>query len=62
MNAVAKLRILIPHWIAHNHEHAEEFRRWAAEAVDVGQEIRAAADALAESNQHLQRALERLAR
>ena len=29
MNEVEKLRVLIPHWIEHNEEHANEFRRWA---------------------------------
>jgi hypothetical protein len=26
---VKKLRILLPHWIDHNHNHETEFRKWA---------------------------------
>lgn len=60
MNAAAKLRVLIPHWIEHNPEHANEFRRWAAQAGDAGQDILAAADALERPSRHLQRALGKL--
>jgi len=46
MNELDKLRVLIPHWIEHNREHAEEFRRWAEQAGDVSADILAAAEAL----------------
>lgn len=26
---VEKLRVLLPHWIEHNHNHAAEFTKWA---------------------------------
>ena len=29
MNEIEKLRVLIPHWVEHNNEHAQEFRDWA---------------------------------
>jgi hypothetical protein len=29
-----KLRVLLPHWIEHNAEHAAEFRQWAEWAVE----------------------------
>jgi hypothetical protein len=29
MDETDKLRVLIPHWIDHNNEHAAEFRGWA---------------------------------
>jgi len=32
----AKLRILLPHWIEHNEEHAESFREWAGKAWEMG--------------------------
>ena len=32
-----KLRILLTHWVEHNREHAEEFRRWAAQAEQAGE-------------------------
>jgi hypothetical protein len=33
-----KLRLLLPHWIEHNTEHAAEFRNWAEKARAAGQE------------------------
>ena len=53
MNEVDKLRVLIPHWIEHNEEHAGEFRRWAEEAGD-------AADFMSRVNQSLAVALDKL--
>lgn len=35
---LAKLRILLPHWIEHNDEHAESFREWAGRARGMGLE------------------------
>lgn len=26
---IEKLRILLPHWIEHNHSHGAEFEKWA---------------------------------
>jgi hypothetical protein len=46
VNEQEKLRVLIPHWIEHNEEHAKEFRRWA--------------DAMADANESLAAALEKL--
>ena len=43
---VEKLRILLPHWIEHNQEHAAEFRSWADRATDAAQEILDAAEHL----------------
>jgi len=37
-NELAKLRILLPHWIEHNEEHAERFREWAGKAREMGLE------------------------
>jgi len=33
-----KLRILLPHWIEHNEEHAAGFQRWMVKARKLGQE------------------------
>jgi len=30
-----KLRILLPHWIEHNEEHASGFRDWAAKSREL---------------------------
>jgi hypothetical protein len=33
---LTRLARLLPHWIEHNAEHADEFRRWAERARDAG--------------------------
>jgi hypothetical protein len=60
MNEVEKLRVLIPHWIEHNEEHAEEFRRWAELTEEASQDILAAAESMMRVNQALAEALEKL--
>ena len=39
---IEKLRILLPHWIEHNRNHAAEFSQWAASARTEGSESLAA--------------------
>lgn len=60
MNEREKLRVLIPHWIEHNDEHAEEFRRWAKDAGEGADDILAAAVSVAQANESLAAALEKL--
>jgi hypothetical protein len=60
MNETDKLRVLIPHWIDHNKEHADEFRRWAAQAGDASADILAAAEAMTLINERLVSALDKL--
>ena len=60
MNEVEKLRVLIPHWIEHNQEHAAEFRRWVEQAGEAAPEILAAADEMLQANASLAAALEKL--
>lgn len=60
-----KLRVLLPHWIEHNAEHAAEFRLWEERARMVGQqevadEIALAAKELGWVNEALRAALEKL--
>lgn len=60
-----KLRVLLPHWIEHNDEHAEEFRAWAERARASGSEEAADQIALAAKqldwvNEALRAALEKL--
>jgi hypothetical protein len=54
---IHKLRVLIPHWIDHNREHAQEFSTWAVKAGEAGQEIEAAARRMQAANDALQEAL-----
>lgn len=49
---LAKLRLLLPHWMEHNEEHAASFREWAARAREHGQD--AAAEAIAEAAQQME--------
>ena len=66
MTDLQKLRVLLPHWIEHNAEHAAEFRAWAERARATGQEgaaadITLAAEELKWANEQLTSALEKLA-
>ncbi len=60
MNEIEKLRVLLPHWIEHNEEHAAEFRQWAERAGEAGTEIIAAAHQIEIVNRSLRVALEKL--
>jgi hypothetical protein len=60
VNEQEKLRVLIPHWIKHNKEHAEEFRRWAKQADNASEDILSAATLMVEVNKSLESALEKL--
>lgn len=60
MNELEKLRVLIPHWIEHNEEHAREFQRWAELVTEASQDVLAAAESLMLANQALAGALEKL--
>ena len=62
-----KLRLLLPHWMEHNAEHADEFRNWAQKARAIGleltaEEIETAAKELGWVNDALTAALEYLDR
>lgn len=54
---IDKLRMLIPHWINHNNEHAEEFRSWSNKAGDASAEIENAAARMEAVNDALQKAV-----
>ena len=60
MKELDKLRVLIPHWIEHNNEHAQEFNRWAEQAGAAAPDILAAAEAMLDTNKSLKKALEKL--
>jgi hypothetical protein len=55
-----KLRMLLPHWIEHNAEHAGEFRTWAERGGEAGEQILEAAQYLELANPALKKALEKL--
>lgn len=60
-----KLRALLPHWIEHNREHANEFEHWANTAVteghpDAAELIREAVEHVRQANSLLDHALEHL--
>ena len=60
MNEMKKLRLLIPHWIEHNDEHAEEFLRWVEHAGEASPDMLAAVAAVAQVNRALTVALDKL--
>ena len=43
MDETEKLRVLLPHWIEHNGEHAQEFRDYAERSGRVKDQLLAAA-------------------
>jgi hypothetical protein len=55
-----KLRVLLPHWIEHNGEHAGEFREWAQRAGPARDALLAAARLVEDANVWLQEALTQL--
>lgn len=60
MDTNEKLRVLIPHWIEHNNEHASEFQRWAETSDSVAADLQAAAEDMQQVNRTLALALEKL--
>ena len=60
MKEINKLRVLIPHWIEHNIEHADEFRDWAERAGDAAADILSAAEFMAQTNIALEAAIHKL--
>jgi hypothetical protein len=64
-NDLTKLRVLLPHWIAHNEEHADNFRQWAVRVREMGRDesarqIEAAVARMAACNRALDAALQSL--
>jgi hypothetical protein len=65
MTDIDKLRMLLPHWIVHNTEHASEFRAWIERVRGIGQahvieHLEAAIQNMDAANRDLQAALEYL--
>jgi hypothetical protein len=65
LDDLIKLRVLLPHWIEHNEEHADSFRQWVARAREMGQDeaarrIEEAVARMVACNQALEAALNSL--
>ena len=63
MNDLEKLQLLLPHWIEHNAEHADELRSWAdsmqhSNKMVVAKRLSAAAASLQNAGDHLSKLLE----
>ena len=63
MNDLEKLQVLLPHWIEHHAEHADELRTWAeriqlAGKADVAEKLLAAAALLQQAGDHLSNLLD----
>lgn len=64
-DTLARVRILLGHWIEHNREHGEEFRQWADRLrglgeIGAGNYMLQAAQETEKAGELLSRALERL--
>ncbi len=62
---VDKLRILMPHWIEHNHSHEAEYHKWAAIAreqgqVEVSELISKAISSMKEADKAIEQALQKI--
>lgn len=62
---IVRLQRLLPHWIEHNEEHAEEFQQWAERALEAGEthvadHLLTAARILIRANEALRGALDHL--
>lgn len=67
MDDIQKLGVLLPHWMEHNQEHADEFLAWADKASLAGltaaaERIRYAAEAMLLANDALKSATEDLSK
>ncbi|OPL14427.1 MAG: hypothetical protein AVO38_02315 [delta proteobacterium ML8_D] len=63
MTDLEKLRILLPHWVAHNHEHMAEIDRWASlpeisNNVEIKKALQKAITATEKVNEELQHAMD----
>jgi hypothetical protein len=38
MDEIEKLKKLLPHWMEHNNQHADSYRRWALKVSELGNE------------------------
>ena len=54
-----KLRMLLPHWIEHNYEHAEEFREWSRRVRFASNDLQIAANYLERASHALEACLEK---
>ena len=56
----SKLNNLLSYWLVHNREHRAEFHEWAdkiaADQKDVAEQLRKAADKMAEADEYLKKA------
>ena len=64
-DTLGKIKILLGHWIEHNHEHGEEFREWADRIkalgkTEAGDDIAQAAQKMVAAGELLSQALDKL--
>ena len=59
-DTASKLNSLLSYWLEHNQEHGAEFREWAdkiaKEQKDIAEQLRLAADKMAEADKCLEKA------
>jgi hypothetical protein len=56
----SKLNSLLSYWLEHNREHGTEFREWADKIAvyqkNIAEQLRQAADKMAEADEYLKKA------
>ncbi len=65
MNDIDKLRVLLPHWIEHNHSHEAEFQKWSdimkqSDASEIALLVNKAVSCMKDANTALAEALEKI--
>ena len=59
-DATSQLKSLLTYWLEHNREHGAEFREWAdkiaADQADIAEQLRLAANKMAEADECLKKA------
>jgi hypothetical protein len=55
---IKKLSVMLPHWIEHNADHAQEFREWAEGAESAARFLEQAAAMMEQVNLSLSSALD----
>jgi hypothetical protein len=59
-DTLSKLKSLLSYWLEHNREHRMEFHEWAdkiaADQKNVAEQLRQAADKMAEADEYLKKA------
>ena len=62
---IEKIKLLLPHWIKHNEEHTDEYKRWLERirkdvSEDIVKNLEKAIQLMEESNKYLKSTLDEM--